>query len=169
MRRRSSAIPAGVAAVGALRRPTGAGGADGHTPGLWRPDGGEEHLQALEEVGASGLLSHVSQAAPPSRRAPEEPQAMAAVVASAQAGPGPPPAGGAPAAAQAAAPPHQVAPQALARDWAVKIRAAGGGGAGGRSGGASAVAPHRPWLLSSPAHKLDLGRLPPAAPQRLHR
>ncbi|PNW79038.1 hypothetical protein CHLRE_09g398549v5 [Chlamydomonas reinhardtii] len=103
MRRRSSAIPAGAAAVGALRRPTGAGGADGHTHRLWRPDGGEEHLQALE--------------------------AMAAVVASAQAGPGPPPAGGAPAAAQAAAPPHQVAPQALARDWAFKMRAAGGGGA----------------------------------------
>eukprot|EP00198_Chlamydomonas_reinhardtii_P005475 XP_001694811.1 predicted protein [Chlamydomonas reinhardtii] len=52
-------------------------------------------------------------------------EAMAAVVASAQAGPGPPPAGGAPAAAQAAAPPHQVAPQALARDWAFKMRAAG--------------------------------------------
>ena len=50
---RSSATPAGSAAVGALRRPTGAGGADGHTHGLWRPDGGEEHLQALE-VGAVG-------------------------------------------------------------------------------------------------------------------
>eukprot|EP00198_Chlamydomonas_reinhardtii_P013560 XP_001702897.1 predicted protein [Chlamydomonas reinhardtii] len=56
MRRRSSAIPAGSAAVGALRRPTGA-------------------------------------------------------------------------AAQAAASPHPAAPQALARDWAFKMRAAGGGGA----------------------------------------
>ncbi|PNW79040.1 hypothetical protein CHLRE_09g398623v5 [Chlamydomonas reinhardtii] len=50
MRRRSSAIPAGSAAVGALRRPTGAGGADGHTHGLWRPGGGEVHLQALLET-----------------------------------------------------------------------------------------------------------------------
>ncbi|PNW74475.1 hypothetical protein CHLRE_12g485478v5 [Chlamydomonas reinhardtii] len=50
MRRRSSATPAGAAAVGALRRPTGAAAhrADGHSHGLWRPGGREEQLLALE-------------------------------------------------------------------------------------------------------------------------
>ena len=95
-------------------------------------------------------------------------QATAAVVAGAHAGPVLPPAGGTPAAAQAAAQPQQAVPPALAWDWVFKMRAVGGGSAGGRNGGVSALGPHRPWLLSSPA--LTLGpRYPwPAASHRLN-
>eukprot|EP00198_Chlamydomonas_reinhardtii_P005077 XP_001694413.1 predicted protein [Chlamydomonas reinhardtii] len=57
---------------------------------------------------------------------------------------------------------------ALAWGWVLGISAAGGGGASERNGGAAAVAPHMPWLPSSPALALDARCPPPASPPRLH-
>eukprot|EP00198_Chlamydomonas_reinhardtii_P004245 XP_001693581.1 predicted protein [Chlamydomonas reinhardtii] len=57
---------------------------------------------------------------------------------------------------------------ALAWGWVFGISAAGSGVVGERNGGAAAVAPHMPWLPSSPTLTLDACCPPPASPPRLH-